>query len=108
MTDNWLPLVPNAVYFLLGLGSLAGATLALRQLWRSLVPDPEQRIEHDIEAIRADIAEIKKRVTAVELDLAHIDQPAMVKRFDTLEGKIDKLFDFLLERFAEEAKDTRL
>ena len=63
-----------------------------------IVGDCKEVITELIEAIRADIAEIKKRVTAVELDLAHIDQPAMVKRFDTLEGKIDKLYDFLLER----------
>ena len=37
----------------------------------------------------------------LELDVAKIDQPSIAKRFDTLEGKIDKLYDFLLERLTK-------
>ena len=34
----------------------------------------------------------------LELDVAKIDQPSIAKRFDAIENKIDKLYDFLLER----------
>ena len=37
----------------------------------------------------------------LELDMAKIDQPAITRRFDTIEGKIDKLYDFLLERLTK-------
>ena len=37
----------------------------------------------------------------LELDVARIDQPSIAKRFDAIEGKIDKLYDFLLERLTK-------
>jgi rubrerythrin len=55
----------------------------------------------DIAIIKSDIQDIRTRVGMLELDVAKIDQPSIAKRFDTLEGKIDKLYDFLLERLTK-------
>ena len=51
-------------------------------------------------------SQIPRGFTALELDVARIDQPSIAKRFDSLEGKIDKLYEFLPERFSEGMKDA--
>lgn len=105
MEQDWVLALPDIVYVILGLGGLAASVLAILKLWRALVPPPSAILSHDIETIMADIHDIRTRVTALELDVARIDQPSIAKRFDSLEGKIDKLYEFLLERFAEGVKD---
>jgi len=55
-------------------------------------------VTKDIASIKADIQDIRSRVGMLELDVAKIDQPSIAKRFDAIENKIDKLYDFLLER----------
>jgi hypothetical protein len=57
--------------------------------------------ERDIERIRDDMHDIRARVAALEVEVAKIDQPAIVKRFDSIEGKIDRLYEFMIDRFAE-------
>ena len=106
MNEDWTRALPGMVYIILGLGGLAAAMLAILQLWRALVPDPRDMLGRDVETIKTDIHDIRTRVTALELDVARIDQPSIAKRFDSLEGKIDKLYEFLLERFAEGVKDA--
>mgnify|MGYP000110656889 CR=1 FL=1 len=106
MQDDWTQALPGMVYVLLGLGGLAAAMLAILKFWRALVPPASDVLLHDIETIKADIHDIRTRVTALELDVARIDQPSIAKHFDSIEGKIDKLYEFLLERFAEGVKDT--
>lgn len=104
MNSGWVEAVPAVIFFIIGLGGLAGAILAIVKLWQSLVPDGKKKLAEDIDAVKDDVHDIRNRVTALELDVAKIDQPAIVKRFDGIEGKIDKLYDFLLERFADPKK----
>ncbi len=101
MTADWTSELPVVVYFIVGLGGVAGALLAMVKLKESLVPDPAQQVTKDIATIKADIQDIRSRVGMLELDMAKIDQPAITRRFDTIEGKIDKLYDFLLERLTK-------
>jgi rubrerythrin len=89
------------VYFVVGLGGVAGALLAMVKLKGALVPDTNSQVKKDIASIRADIHDIRARVGMLELDVARIDQPSIAKRFDALESKIDKLYDFLLERLTK-------
>jgi len=98
MTEDWTAGIPTAVYFIVGLGSLSGALLAMVKLWETFVPDRAQQVTKDIASIKADIQDIRSRVGMLELDVAKIDQPSIAKRFDAIENKIDKLYDFLLER----------
>ena len=93
--------IPTVVYFVVGLGGLAGALLAMVKLKEALVPDAAQQVTKDIATIKADIHDIRARVGMLELDVARIDQPSIAKRFDAIEGKIDKLYDFLLERLTK-------
>jgi len=101
MTADWTSELPVVVYFIVGLSGGAGALLAMVKLKESLVPDPAQQVTKDIATIKADIQDIRSRVGMLELDMAKIDQPAITRRFDTIEGKIDKLYDFLLERLTK-------
>jgi len=101
MTADWTSELPVVVYFIVGLGGVAGALLAMVKLKESLVPDPAQQVTKDIATIKTDIQDIRSRVGMLELDMAKIDQPAITRRFDTIEGKIDKLYDFLLERLTK-------
>ena len=101
MTQDWTGDIPAAVYFVVGIGGVAGALLAMLKLKEAVVPDANSQVTKDIATIRADIHDIRARVGMLELDVARIDQPSIAKRFDALEGKIDKLYDFLLERLTK-------
>ena len=101
MTEDWTDGLVTVVYFIVGLGGVAGALLAMTKLWETLVPDRGQQVIRDIASIRADIHDIRSRVGMLELDMAKIDQPAITRHFDAIEGKIDKLHDFLLERLTQ-------
>jgi hypothetical protein len=101
MTQDWTGDIPAAVYFVVGIGGVAGALLAILKLKEAIVPDANSQVTKDIATIRADIHDIRARVGMLELDVARIDQPSIAKRFDALEGKIDKLYDFLLERLTK-------
>ena len=101
MEQDWTGNIPTVVYFVVGLGGVAGALLAMVKLKEALVPDTNSQVKKDIASIRADIHDIRARVGMLELDVARIDQPSIAKRFDALESKIDKLYDFLLERLTK-------
>ena len=101
MAPDWTGGLPTAIYFIVGLGGVAGALLAMVKLWETLVPDRGQQFVKDIATIKSDIQDIRTRVGMLELDVAKIDQPSIAKRFDAIEGKIDKLYDFLLERLTK-------
>ena len=107
MGQDWVASVPGVIVFILGLGGLAGALLAIVKLWQTLRPPVPDTTERDIHTIWQDVHDIRARLAQLEIDVAKIDQPAIVKRFDGLEGKIDKLHEFLLDRFAEPMKDSR-
>jgi hypothetical protein len=98
---DWTASIPTAVYFILGLGGVAGALLAMLKLKEAVVPDANSQVKKDIATIRADIHDIRARVGMLELDVARIDQPSITRRFDAIEGKIDKLYEFLLERLTK-------
>ena len=101
MVQDWTGDIPTVVYFVVGLGGLAGALLAMVKLKEALVPDATSQVTKDIATIKADIHDIRARVGMLELDVARIDQPSIAKRFDAIEGKIDKLYEFLLERLTK-------
>ena len=101
MTQDWTGNIPAAIYFVVGLGGVAGALLAMVKLKEALVPDANSQVKKDIVTIKADLHDIRPRVGMLELDVARIDQPSITRRFDAIEGKIDKLYDFLLERLTK-------
>ena len=107
MGQDWVASVPGVIYFILGLGGLAGALLAIVKLWQTLRPPVPDTTERDIDTIQKDVHDIRTRLAALEIDVAKIDQPAIVKRFDGIEGKIDRLYEFLLDRFADPVKESR-
>lgn len=107
MGQDWLASVPGVIVFILGLGGVAGALLAIVKLWQTLRPPAPDTTERHIRTIQKDVLDIRSRLAALEIDVAKIDQPAIVKRFDGLEGKIDRLYEFLLERFSDPVKDAR-
>lgn len=107
MAQDWTGSIPTVIYFIVGLGGLSGAILAMVKLWQTVVPDRKQQFENDVNAIKDDVHDIRSRVAALEIEVAKIDQPAIVKRFDGIEGKIDQLYKFLLDRFSDGAKDAR-
>lgn len=98
MVTDWTSELPVVVYFIVGLGGVAGALLAMVKLKKALIPDAGRQVTRDIATIKADIQDIRTRVGMLEIDVARIDQPSIARRFDAIEGKIDKLHDFLLER----------
>jgi hypothetical protein len=101
MVQDWTGNIPTVVYFVVGLGGVAGALLAMLKLKEAVVPNASQQVSKDIVTIRADLHDIRARVGMLELDVARIDQPSITRRFDAIEGKIDKLYDFLLERLTK-------
>lgn len=107
MGQDWVASVPGVIVFILGLGGLAGALLAIVKLWQTLRPPAPDTTERDIHTIRQDVHDIRTRLAQLEIDVAKIDQPAIVKRFDGLEGKIDRLYEFLLDRFSDNVKEVR-
>ncbi|SMO65643.1 hypothetical protein SAMN06265173_108115 [Thalassovita litoralis] len=106
MQQDWVATIPSLVYFIIGLGGVAGALLAIVKLWQVIRP-ASHSTEQDIERIKEDVHDIRGRVVALEIEVAKIDQPAIVKRFDGIEGKIDRLYEFLLERFSDSAPDRK-
>jgi hypothetical protein len=106
MEQDWVSGIPALIYFIIGLGGVAGAVLAIIKLWQTIRPEPNTT-ERDIETIRDDVHDIRGRVAALEIEVAKIDQPAIVKRFDGIEGKIDRLYEFLLERFSDGPPERR-
>jgi rubrerythrin len=101
MGQDWVGDIPSVIFFIIGLGALAGAILAILKLWNAIVPNVRRKTEEDIDEIKDDIHDIRTRLTALEVDVAKIDQPAIVKRFDGIADKIDRLYEFLLDRFAD-------
>jgi len=101
MSQDWTLSLPSAVVFVIGLGALAGAVLAILKLWRAVVPDTENLMRTDIAEIHQDLQEIRTKVSELEREIARIDQPAIVRRFDGIESKIDRLYDLIIERFAK-------
>ena len=101
MEQDWTGNIPTVVYFVVGLGGVAGPLLAMLKLKEAVVPDANSQVKKDIVTIRADIHDIRARVGMLEIDVARIDQPSITRRFDAIEGKIDKLYDFLLERLTK-------
>ncbi len=101
MTQDWTMSLPSAVLFIIGLGGLAGSVLAILKLWRFVVPDSEKMYQQSIADIRADMHDLSEKVSELEREVAKIDQPAIVKRFDGIEGKIDRLYNLIIERLAK-------
>jgi hypothetical protein len=101
MQQNWVENLPEVVWFIIGIGGVAGAILAIIKLWQSVVPDAGTTIQKDISSIKGDIHEMRKRVGMLEMDVAKIDQPSMIRRFDAFEQKLDRLYDLLIERLTK-------
>jgi len=106
MGQDWVADIPSVIFFTIGLGGVAGAILAIVKLWQTIRPKPDNT-ERDIETIKTDVHDIRVRVATLEIDVAKIDQPAIVKRFDGIEAKIDRLYEFLLDRFSDVPSDRR-
>jgi len=98
MQQNWTENLPAVIWFIIGIGGVAGAILAIIKLWQSVVPDAGQQVTRDIAAIKIDMHEIRTRVGMLELDIARIDQPSITRRLDSFEQKLDRLHDLLIER----------
>lgn len=98
---QWAADLPDVILFVIGLGGLAGALLLIVKLWKEFVPDGGSVLSKDIASIKADIHDVRKRVGMLELDIAKIDHPAISRRFDTIEQKIDRLNDLLIERLTK-------
>lgn len=101
MQHNWVDNLPAVIWFIIGLGGVAGAILAIIKLWQAVVPSANSTIQRDISTIKGDMHEIRKRVGMLEMDVAKIDQPAIVRRLDAFEAKIDRLHDLMIERFTK-------
>lgn len=101
MSSDWTLSLPSVVVFVIGLGALAGAVLAIMNLWRTVVPDTEKLMRTDIATIHEDLQEIRAKVAELEREIARIDQPSIVRRFDGIESKIDRLYDLIIERLAK-------
>ena len=103
MQFEWVNDLPAVILFIIGIGGFAGALLAMVRLWKEFIPDAENGLARDIAAIKADVHDVRKRVGMLEIDLARLDQPAIARRFDSLEQKIDRLHDLLIERIAKQS-----
>lgn len=102
MQFEWVNDLPAVILFIIGIGGFAGALLAMVRLWKEFIPDAENALARDIASIKADVHDVRKRVGMLEIDLARLDQPAIARRFDLLEQKIDRLHDLLIERIAKQ------
>lgn len=100
MHTEWIGSIPDVIVFILGLGGFAGALLLVVKLWREFVPDADTALSRDVSAIRSDLHDVRTRVGMLEVDIAKIDHPGITRRFDTIEKKIDRLNDLLVERLA--------
>ena len=101
MQQNWVDNLPAVVWFIIGIGGVCGAILAIIKLWEAVVPDAKNNIQKDIHTIKTDMHDIRKRVGMLEMDVAKIDQPSIVRRFDAFEAKLDRLYDLLIDRFTK-------
>ena len=101
MSQDWTLALPSVAIFLIGLGGLAGAMLAMLKLWQAVVPDMDTLMRTDIAEIHADLQDIRAKVSELEREIARIDQPAIVRRFDGIESKIDRLYDLIIERIVK-------
>lgn len=101
MQQSWVDNLPAVVWFIIGLGGVSGAILAIIKLWQAVVPDAGTTIQKDISTIKGDIHEMRKRVGMLEMDVAKIDQPSIIRRFDAFEQKLDRLYDLLIERLTK-------
>lgn len=99
--QQWVQDLPDVILFIIGVGGLAGALLMVVKLWKEFVPDGDTMLSRDIASIKADVHDVRKRVGMLELDIAKIDHPAIARRFDTIEQKIDRLNDLLIERLTK-------
>ena len=81
MGQDWVGSIPEVIYFIIGLGGLAGALLAIVKLWRT-IRQQDDTTEREIETIKTDVSDIRGSVVALEIEVAKIDKPAIVKRFD--------------------------
>ena len=75
--------------------------LAMLKLWQAVVPDMDTLMRTDIAEIHADLQDIRAKVSELEREIARIDQPAIVRRFDGIESKIDRLYDLIIERIVK-------
>ena len=107
MDNEWTASLPGAVVFIIGIGGLAAALLYIRQLYREVVPNGDAQLQADIGSIKRDLHDIRNRVGMLEIEVAKIDQPAIVKRFDSIETKIDRLYEFLIERFSVDGSSPK-
>jgi hypothetical protein len=113
MTKEVVAQLASLVMFIVGIGAFAGGVLAIVKLWKEFIPNPLDKISDkigaQIEAMRKDVNsmsgrvkdmedDLGRRVGLLEIEIARIDQPAMSRRFDNLESKIDRLHDVVLER----------
>lgn len=98
MQQTWVENLPAVVWFIIGLGGVAGAILAMIKLWEAVVPNANSTIQKDISTIKTDMHDVRKRVGMLEMDVAKIDQPAIVRRFDAFDAKLDRLYDLLIDR----------
>jgi DNA polymerase III delta prime subunit len=101
MSSDWTLSLPSVVVFVIGLGALAGAVLAILKLWRAIVPDMDTLMQREIAGIHEDLQEIRAKVFELEREITRIDQPSIVRRFDGIESKIDRLYDLIIERLAK-------
>jgi len=90
LTHDWIHLAQPVILFVIGVGALAAALLYIRQLYREVVPDGDVQLQADIGAIKRDLHDIRNRVGMLEIEVAKI------------ESKIDRLYEFLIDRFSAE------
>lgn len=101
MQTQWVNDLPGVILFIIGIGGLAGALLAIVKLWKEFIPDNEHALAKDISSIKTDVHDVRKRVGMLEIDLARIDQPGIARRLDTFDQKLDRLHDIIIERFTK-------
>jgi len=51
MQQNWVENLPEVVWFIIGIGGVSGAILAIIKLWQAVVPDTGTTIQKDISSI---------------------------------------------------------
>ena len=88
MTQDWTGDIPAAVYFVVGLGAVAAALLAMLKLKEALVPDASQQVSKDIATIRANqLADIGAEFEKIRDRVARDDRFGEFNR----KGKADNL-----------------
>ena len=79
MDSNWTTHIPDAVYFVIGIGGVAAAILAIVKLWEAVVPDRLELFAKDLATTRSDLQDIRTRVGKLETDITK-DRPAGYQR----------------------------